>query len=130
MGKVSGRFWLCSAITLISSIVSASYSIVGLLAARNDTFAQYAASRSVSLLLVVLLAVLLRHRTGLLAMAWCMSCVQLLDGCIGFAEHNPFETYGPLAFALINGILAYALWKETRQNAGSAKSADPSFQQR
>lgn len=109
MGK---RFWLCSGMTLVSSGVSAFYSVAGLEASPHDSFAQYAASRSVSLLLLVLLSVILRKRAFVLAFAWCMTSVQLLDGWIGFLAHNPFETYGPIAFAIVNAILAVSLWKE------------------
>lgn len=100
--------------TLLSSGVSAYYSGAGLMASPHDSFAPYAASRSVSLLLLILLSTLIRKRAFVLAFAWCMTLVQLFDGWIGFLAHNPFETYGPIAFAILNAILAASLWKEIR----------------
>ncbi|WP_446743537.1 hypothetical protein [Silvibacterium acidisoli] len=68
-------------------------------------------------MLITLLSVFFGRRVGVLVMAWCMSFVQLLDAWIGLVGHNPFETYGPLAFAIINCVLAYSLWKETQEGA-------------
>jgi hypothetical protein len=61
----------------------------------------YAASRSLSLPLVVLAIAYFRSRDGLAAMALTMGLVQLLDAMIGFLSHDPFKTCGPLFLALI-----------------------------
>jgi hypothetical protein len=46
------RFWTCTIITTISALVSASFSVAGLLApSSSDSFARYAASRSIALLI-------------------------------------------------------------------------------
>ena len=47
-------FWICAAVTAISAVVSASFSVAALLAPdQPDVNAMYAASRSISLPLVV-----------------------------------------------------------------------------
>ena len=47
------RFWSCALVTLLSTGVSAGFSLAGLLGpGSDDSFARYAASRSVALLLV------------------------------------------------------------------------------
>jgi hypothetical protein len=49
------RFWTCTIITTISALVSAGFSVVGLLApSSSDSFARYAASPSIALLIAVL----------------------------------------------------------------------------
>jgi hypothetical protein len=97
------RFWLCAAITAISALVSAGFSIGGLFGpSAVDGFAQYAASRSVALLVAVLFCTALRSRSGIAALALVMSLVQGLDGLIGALAHYPAKTYGPFVFALAN----------------------------
>ena len=97
------RFWLCAAITAISALVSAGFSIAGLLGPPAvDSFAQYAASRSVALVIAVLFCTALRSRNGIAALALVMSIVQGFDGLIGALAHNPAKTYGPFVFALAN----------------------------
>jgi len=52
--------------TLLSAGVSAGFSLAGLIGpARGDSFAQYAASRSVALLLTVLIAIGIRSRMAI-----------------------------------------------------------------
>jgi len=70
------RFWLCAGMTLLSNCVSAGYSIAGLIReGKHDQFAAYAASRSISLLVLVLACVILRRKQPLLAFAWYMSII-------------------------------------------------------
>jgi len=97
--------------TLLSAAVSAGYSVAGLGSNVTDHFAQYAASRSIALLAAVIAAVVFRRRSALLALASCMTLVQLLDTCIGFSAHDPAKTFGPLAFSILNGLAAYSLWQ-------------------
>jgi hypothetical protein len=99
---VTRAFWICAAVTAISAIVSASFSVAALLGpGQPDVIAMYAASRSISLALVVLAIASLRSRDGIAAMAVTMGLVQLLDAVIGFLWHDPFKTYGPLVISLI-----------------------------
>jgi hypothetical protein len=96
--------------------VSAFYSIASVSDAPGpDSVARYAASRSIALLLVVLVAFVLRHRASVLALACCISLVQFFDGWIGFLAGDPTKTLGPFVFGIINAFLAYVLWKEPRE---------------
>jgi hypothetical protein len=99
------RFWTCTIITTISALVSAGFSVVGLLApSSSDSFARYAASRSIALLMAVLFCLGVRSREGIAALAVVMSLVQGFDGMIGILAHDPAKTYGPFAFALANFV--------------------------
>jgi hypothetical protein len=99
------RFWTCTIITTISALVSAGFSVVGLLApSSSDSFARYAASRSIALLIAVLFCLGVRSREGIAALALVMSLVQGFDGIIGFLAHDPAKTYGPFVFALANFV--------------------------
>jgi hypothetical protein len=98
--------------TLLSAGVSAGFSIVGLLDSGGDSFARYAASRSVALLLTVLIAICIRSRVALAILAIAMIGVQAFDGVIGGRAHDPFKTYGPFAFAVINLVVVIWLLRE------------------
>jgi hypothetical protein len=103
--KTPRAFWICAAITAISAVVSASFAVAGLLGPGiHDTFALYAASRSLAIPLVVLILLGLRSREGIAAMALTMSLVQLFDAVIGVILHDASKTYGPLFLALIGFV--------------------------
>ena len=81
----------------------AGFSVVGLLApSSSDSFARYAASRSIALLIAVLFCLGVRLREGIAALAVVMSLVQGFDGIIGILAHDPAKTYRPFVFALAN----------------------------
>jgi hypothetical protein len=61
----------------------------------------YAASRGISLPLVVLAVTYFRSRDGMAVMALTMGLVQLFDAVVGILSHDPFKAYGPLVLALI-----------------------------
>jgi hypothetical protein len=83
----------------------AGFSVVGLLApSSSDSFARYAASRSIALLIAVLFCLGVRSREGIAALAVVMSLVQGFDGIIGILAHDPAKTYGPFVFALANFV--------------------------
>jgi hypothetical protein len=109
--KTPRAFWICATITEISAIVSASFSVAGLLRPGiHDTFAMYAASRSISIPLVVLIFLGFRSRAGIAAMALTMSMVQSFDVVIGALSHDASKTYGPLFLGIIGFIsLAFLL---------------------
>jgi hypothetical protein len=103
--KTARAFWICATITAISAIVSASFAVAGLLGPGiHDTFALYAASRSLAIPLVVLIFLGLRSRGGIAAMALTMSLVQLFDAVIGVILHDASKTYGPLFLALFGFV--------------------------
>jgi hypothetical protein len=99
------RFWICALMTLISAGVSAGFSLQGLFGpGGSDSFARYAASRSVALLLTVLIAIGVRSRMAIAFLGMAMTAVQAFDGVIGALAHDPAKTYGPFAFAVLNAL--------------------------
>ena len=87
------------------AVVSASFSVAGLLGPGiHDTFAMYAASRSLAIPLVVLIFLGFRSRGGIAAMGLTMSLVQSFDAVIGVLSHDASKTYGPLFLALIGFV--------------------------
>ena len=91
--------------TLLSAGVSAGFSLEGLLGpGSGDSFARYAASRSVALLLTVLIAVCVRSHMAISFLGIAMTVVQAFDGVIGALAHDPAKTYGPFAFAILNAL--------------------------
>jgi hypothetical protein len=99
------RFWGCALLTFLSAGVSAGFSLAGLLGSGNgDDFARYAASRSVALLVTVLIAIGARSRTAIVFLGIAMTAVQAFDGVIGALAHDPSKTYGPFAFAVLNAF--------------------------
>jgi hypothetical protein len=99
------RFWSCALMTLLSAGVSAGFSLVGLLGSgSDDSFARYAASRSVALLLTVQIAIGVRSRMAIAFLGIAMTVVQAFDGVIGALAHDTSKTYGPFAFAVLNAL--------------------------
>jgi hypothetical protein len=102
---VTRRFWICALITLLSASVSAGFSLDGLFGSgSSDSFARYAASRSVALVLTVLIAIGIRSRMAIAFLGIAMAIVQAFDGIIGALAHDPSKTYGPFAFAVLNAL--------------------------
>ena len=114
--KTPRAFWICAAITAISAVVSASFSVAGLLGPGiHDTFALYAASRSLAIPLVVLIFLGFRSRGGIAALGLTMSLIQLFDAVIGVLSHDASKTYGPLFLALIGSVsVAFSLRSSER----------------
>ena len=107
------RFWSCALLTLLSTGVSAGFSLAGLLGpGSGDRFARYAASRSVALLLTVLIATGVRSHMAITFLGIAMTLVQAFDGVIGALDHDPSKTYGPLAFAVLNALAVGWLLQE------------------
>jgi hypothetical protein len=113
-------FWTCTIITIISALVSAGFSVVGLFGpSGGDIFERYAASRSIALLIAALCCIGFRSREAIAALALVMSLVQGFDGLIGVLAHDPAKTYGPFGFALVN--LAVLVWLLRSREGGRAE---------
>jgi branched-subunit amino acid transport protein len=107
------RFWSCALVTVLSAGVSAGFSLKGLLGPQTgDSFARYAASRSIALLLTVLIAIAARSRTAIAFLGIAMTLVQAFDGVIGALAHDPAKTYGPFVFAVVNAVAVGWLLRE------------------
>ena len=116
--KTPRAFWICATITAISAIVSASFSVAGLLGPEiHDTFAMYAASRSLAIPFVVLIFLAFRSRGGIIAMALTMSLIQSFDAVIGVLSHDAGKTYGPLFLALIGFVSVAFLLRSSERFA-------------
>ena len=111
--------------TLLSAGVSAGFSLQGLLGSgSSDSFARYAASRSVALLLSVLIAIVVRSRMAIAFLGITMTAVQGFDGVIGALAHDPSKTYGPFAFAVLNAMAVGWLLRGMRRVAICPKDAN------
>ena len=109
------RFWTCAIVTISSAALSAYYSVALLFAAvDNDGTEIYIASRSIALLIAVLLFTALRSRSGIIALALVMILIQAFDGAIGALARDPAAAYGPFALALINVAALLRLTSEHR----------------
>ena len=112
---MTNRFWSCALVTFLSAGVSAGFSLAGLLGpGRDDSFARYAASRSVALLVTVLIAIGSRSRMAIAFLGIAMTVVQAFDTVIGALAHDPLKTYGPFVFAVLNA-LAVGWLRESRR---------------
>ena len=104
------RFWGCALMTLLSAGVSAGFSLAGLLGSGNgDSFARYATSRSVALLVTVVIAICIRSRMAVAVLGIAMTVVQAFDAVIGALAHDPSKTYGPFAFSVLNALVVIRL---------------------
>lgn len=91
--------------TLLGAAVSAGFSLAGLFGPGiGDTIARYAASRSIALLLAVVIAIFIRSRRAVAVLGIAMTVVQAFDGVIGALAHDPSKAYGPFAFAVLNAL--------------------------
>jgi hypothetical protein len=112
------RFRACAGVTTVSALVSVGFSVAGVLGqSGSDTFARYAASRSVALLIGVAWCVGVRSRAALVALAVTMSAVQGFDAVIGLLAHDPAKTYGPLVLAVANFSTLIWLVREKPQSS-------------
>ena len=97
--------WLCSAVTIVSSLVSLGFAVAGL-RARNGTGrvpSEYALARSAALVVIAIVAPLTSD-AGFIAAAVAMICVQGLDAVIGARLGNRVKTLGPAATAATNAV--------------------------
>jgi uncharacterized protein (DUF486 family) len=105
-------FWTCAIITAVSAFISAGFSITALVGMNAfNTFAWYAASRSIALPLAVVAVIVVRSRAGLMGLSLAMALVQAFDAAIGFNLHDPGKTYGPLVLALVTFATLAWLWR-------------------
>jgi anti-sigma factor RsiW len=101
----SRAFWRCAAITAISALVSAGFSLAAVFARTPyDATALYAASRSIALPIAVAVAIFRRSPIGVAILALVMGLVQFFDGFIGIYAHDASKTYGPFVLALLTFI--------------------------
>src|SRR3979409_2064015 len=89
-------FWICALVTIVSTLTSAGFSVAALSSSGDaHVNAMYAASRSLSLAIAIILVVLMRSRAGLTALSVVMALVQAGDAIIGAMDHDQLKTFGP-----------------------------------
>jgi hypothetical protein len=111
----SRGFWWCAAITGVSALVSAGFSLAAVLARSPwEITALYAASRSVAVPLAILVSIALRSMPAIAALAFVMGLIQLFDGFIGIYARDASKTYGPFVLALLTFITLVRLLKTQR----------------
>lgn len=115
-------FWPTAAMTALSALVSAGYSIAAVAQYGSaNIYALYALSRSVALVPAVGYAIAKRSNAALAATALAMSFIQLIDAWIGSLQHDPAKTFGPLAFAILNFSLLALLMRSNEQPQGAKR---------
>lgn len=110
-------FWICYAITAVSAVIGVAYAIIAVTdggVEADNANALYAASRSVALVVLVLVAPLFRSDAALLALAVAMTIVQGLDAFVGAIQGDVAKTIGPAALCLVTIIAATFLARNDR----------------
>ncbi len=103
------RFWSCALMTFLSAAVSAGFSLEGLFGpGGSDSFARYAASRSVALLLTVLIAICIHSRMAIafLGIAMAIGGSVLLGCCWDQGERQAiFASHLGVASCKVSGTM-------------------------
>jgi hypothetical protein len=108
-------FWICYAVVLVSAGVSVTYSIIAVVdGGIEDVDALYAASRSIALVVIALVAPLFRADDALLAIAAIMTIVQGIDAYVGVVQGDAVKTFGPAVLCLVTIVTASVLARSDR----------------
>jgi hypothetical protein len=120
---------IASLVTAINVLVASGFSIAGLVSPKSIlpagyaptdasfVFALYAAARSIPLALVVLIAICKQSEAALLILGALAGFIQLLDAGVGFLQHDPGKTIGPLVIAACQLFAVYLLSRSARSSA-------------
>ncbi|WP_394553278.1 hypothetical protein ACDF64_02750 [Agromyces sp. MMS24-JH15] len=109
-------FWICYALVLIGAIVSVWYTIADVVAVGGFEQAGpwYAASRSVAIVVVAMIAPLFRSDDALLAVAVVLTIVQGIDAFVSATQGDTVRTIASAAFCLVTIIGATFLARSDR----------------
>jgi hypothetical protein len=106
-------FWICALVTIASALTSAGFSVAALSSSGDaHVNAMYAASRSLSLTIAIILVVLIRSRAGLTVLSFVMALVQAGDAIIGAIDHDQLKTFGPAFLALTTATVVVPLLRD------------------
>jgi hypothetical protein len=120
---------IASLVTALNVLVASGFSIAGLVSPKSIlpagyaptdasfVFALYAAARSIPLALVVLIAICKQSEAALLILGTLAGFIQLLDAGVGFLQHDPGKTIGPLVIAACQLFAVYLLSRSARSSA-------------
>lgn len=92
-------------LTIASSLISLYYATMSLKAKDSHPTAQYAFVRSISVVILIGLALALDNRALFLGSALLMAFIQLGDSVVGLRLSDKLKTYGPLSVAIASFIL-------------------------
>ena len=100
---------ICPVFTCISALVSLGFSVEAIMKAEKEakTNALYAASRSIALVVITVVAFIIRSRDMIIIGAVGMIIVQALDGIVGIKIKNVFKTIGPFLTSIVNMVLIF-----------------------
>ena len=116
----SRAFWICSFVTILSSVISAGFSVANVAShGLGDISALYGASRSLPILLVAIVAAVRRSTLGVATVSLIMTLVQLGDTMVGVLAHDTSKTLGPLILALATAITLVRLLQKYNQSSAN-----------
>jgi hypothetical protein len=122
----SDNLGLASALTALNVVVASGFSIAGLVrpelvlpAGATPTeasaiFAMYAATRTIPLALITLVAIYKRRVSALLVLGLLAGIIQLLDAVVGLVQHDVGKTVGPLFLAILQAYAVTRFWKASK----------------
>jgi len=126
---VTVQFWICALVTLLSAAISAGFSLAGLAGPdRGDRYARYGASRSVALLLTVLIAIVVRSSPATPMVAEFLGQVNWLKGQVtqpGTIE-TPIGTIG-IDTKGLSGAVQIGIRPSSIELSAAASSAPNEF---
>ena len=108
-------------VTLLNVGVMSGFAVAGLLSPlalvpagampgpASQTFALYAAARTLPLALLVLAGVVKRSWSAVVFFGLLAGLIQLADAGVGMVQHDPGKTYGPLALGLLQLYAVYGM---------------------
>ena len=111
---------MASLITAINVMVAGGFSIAAARHASTEAsliFALYAAARAIPICLAALIAIYRRAGPALLALGTLAGVIQLLDAGIGFIQHDPGKSFGPLIIAAFQFLAMLNLSRSMRGQA-------------
>jgi hypothetical protein len=118
----SRAFWIGSFVAILSASISAGFSVANVAThGLGDTSALYGASRSISILLVAMVAAVSRSTLGVATVSLIMTIVQLGDAMVGVLAHDTSKTLGPLILALATAITLVRLLRKYNESPTKAR---------
>ena len=120
---------LASALTALNVLVASGFSIAGLIkpdlvlppgatpTGASAIFAMYAATRTIPLALITLVAIYQRSASALLVLGLLAGIIQLLDAGVGLVQHDVGKTIGPLFLAMLQAYAVIVFKKASNETS-------------
>jgi hypothetical protein len=100
-------YWLALALTAVSALVSLGFSLAAL--RTRNFYAEYAAGRSIALVVAVVVAFFVGSQTLVFVLALVMTVVQALDAVVGARQRDVMKTVGPAVLAVVTCVAGILL---------------------